>query len=453
MPETEKLARLKSLVRGYAMDIVGHFSPTMYRVASSLLPSGLGLLLSPQGFHEPHASDALSRRFRVEGPLARLRACAERGTLVVVPTHSSNLDSAVLGWSLHLAGLPPMTYGAGKNLFANPAIGYLLRNLGAYRVDRRLRHDLYKQVLKTYSMVVLLRGYHSLFFPGGTRSRSGAVEPSLKLGLLGSVLTAYQENVRAGEPGRRLYVVPATINYAITLEAESLITDYLAEAGKQRFIVDDERPRLRPAFYWLRRVLSLDGTLVIRYASPLDPFGNAVDDAGESVDPRGRRLDPARYFAAAGEAVHDDAQRDEQLTRELGEELVRSYRREAVLLPTHLVARVVYERCAAAEGTKDVYRLLRSQAHAELPVDLVRREIARWLEALAKARARGVAAGNALPSDPDAVLEEALRAFRAFHTAPALERRGDRLAVGHFRLLYYYQNRTRHLDGTEEVAG
>ena len=51
-----------------------------------------------------------------------------------------------------------------------------MHNLGAYRVDRRLKHGLYKDVLKTYSCVLIERGYHSLFFPGGTRSRIGGVE-------------------------------------------------------------------------------------------------------------------------------------------------------------------------------------------------------------------------------------------------------------------------------------
>src|SRR5690606_11030642 len=119
-----------------------------------------------------------------------------------------------------------------------------------------------------------------------------------------------------------------------------------------------ESARFRPAFYWLRRVLSLDGSLVIRYAAPLDPFGNAVDEAGESMDPRGRRIDPSRYVVGSNGEVVEDVQRDEQLTRDLGDELVRAYRRETVLMPTQLVARVVFDRCAQAEGTRDVYRLL-----------------------------------------------------------------------------------------------
>ena len=111
----------------------------------------------------------------------------------------SNLDSVVFGFAIERAGLPPAVYGAGKNLFTNPVLSYFMHNLGAYRVDRRLRHSLYKDVLKTYSTVMLEHGYHSLFFPGGTRSRSGGGVRKLKLGLAGTGSEAF---VRTTVKGR-----------------------------------------------------------------------------------------------------------------------------------------------------------------------------------------------------------------------------------------------------------
>ena len=80
---------------------------------------------------------------------------------------------------------PPPT-ARGRTSSPTPSSRFFMHNLGAYRVDRRLKHALYKDVLKAYSCVLLERGYHSLFFPGGTRSRSGGVERKLKLGLVGT---------------------------------------------------------------------------------------------------------------------------------------------------------------------------------------------------------------------------------------------------------------------------
>src|SRR5262249_13430344 len=149
--------------------------------------------------------------------------------------------------------------------------------------------------LKTYSCVLLERGYHSIFFPGGTRSRSGGVERRLKLGLVGSAVEAYARTVMAGRE-RRVFFVPVTINFLIALEAETLIADYLSESGKGRFIIDDdESTRLDRMLAFARKLFDMDGAIVIRFSEPMDPFGNRVDDQGDSYDRRGRRIDPASY--------------------------------------------------------------------------------------------------------------------------------------------------------------
>ncbi len=52
-------------------------------------------------------------------------------------------------------------------------------------------------------------------------------------------MEAYARTLIAGQE-RRVFFVPATINYLITLEAETLIDDFLSEEGKGRFIIDDD---------------------------------------------------------------------------------------------------------------------------------------------------------------------------------------------------------------------
>ncbi|MEZ4464863.1 MAG: 1-acyl-sn-glycerol-3-phosphate acyltransferase [bacterium] len=314
LPAWQKLARrigqmdarqlrdeVERLATWYVSDVVGHFDRRVYRFASGVLPVGLSALFSTADLRHGFAAfKDLSARIRVEGPLAHLRGLAEKGTLVVVPTHSSNLDSIVLGWSLVQAGLPPVTYGAGKNLFTNKLIGYFMRNLGAYRVDRRLQHVLYKDVLKTYSQVIIERGYHSLFFPGGTRSRSGLVEQKLKLGLMGSALSAQAERALRGDQ-RPLYIVPATINYPLVREAETLVADHLKAAGQARYIIeDDEFSKLGRVVHFIAKLMALDTTMVIRFGAPLDVFGNQVDDGGAAWAPAARcSIPPATSSATA----------------------------------------------------------------------------------------------------------------------------------------------------------
>ncbi len=174
--------------------------------------------------------------------------------------------------------------------------------------------------------MLLEHGYHSLFFPGGTRCRSNIVEKHLKLGLLGTTVTAYKNIVREGAPNKRLYIVPATINYRLVLEAETLIDDYLAETGKSRYIItDDEFSRVGRIVEFFRKILAHEGSVIVRFGRPLDPFGNDVTDDGESIDRAGRVVDPASFVRGADGEVTDDDQRDAEYTRALGRRLAAVY--------------------------------------------------------------------------------------------------------------------------------
>ncbi|CAN5697311.1 hypothetical protein BH11MYX2_BH11MYX2_38620 [soil metagenome] len=449
MTQDEKQSELRSLVRYYGHDVVGNFNPRVYNFATGIGPSILGFVFNPitsvrEGMNTLRNLDS---RISADGELDVVRACAERGTIVVTPTHSSNMDSPAIGFGLLRGGLPPVTYGAGKNLFTNPFISYFMRNMGAYRVDRRLRFELYKDVLKEYSSVLLEHGYHSLFFPGGTRCRSNIIEKHLKLGLLGTTVTAYKNSVRDGSPNKRIYIVPVTINYRLTLEAETLISDYLADTGKSRFIItDDEFSRVGRILEFFRKILVHEGSVVVRFGRPLDPFGNDITDEGESLDRQGRIVDPASYVRGADGEVTDDDQRDAEYTRALGRRLAAAYPTLTVFHSTNLVARALYDAVAKGVGTHDIYRLLRAP-NAQLAVS--RSEAIANLSRLRARIAANPAWGAEHPqyanqSDGDK-LDDAVKGLCTYHTRPAVRVEGDILQVDDVKLLYYYQNRTAHI--------
>lgn len=450
MSEEDKREELRALVRHYGRDVVGNFDPRVYKLATGIGPSLLGFLFSPtanlrEGMNTLRHLDA---HIHADGEVDLARACAERGTIIVTPTHSSNMDSPAIGLALLRAHLPPTTYGAGKNLFTNPFISFFMRNLGAYRVDRRLRFELYKDVLKEYSTVLLEHGYHSLFFPGGTRCRSNVVEKHLKLGLLGTSVTAYKNAVREGAPNKRLYIVPATINYRLVLEAETLIDDYLAETGKSRYIItDDEFSRIGRILEFFRKILVHEGSVVVRFGRPLDPFGNDVGDDGESIDRAGRVVDPASFVRGADGEVTDDEQRDAEYTRNLGRRLADAYPQLTVFHSTHLVARALYDAIAKNAGTHDIYRLMRApQGHLEVPVETALANI----EQLRKRIASNPRLGSEHPlyttQTGTEKLETGVKGLASYHTRPAVARASSSmLQVTDVKLLYYYQNRTSHI--------
>lgn len=449
MSESEKQSELRQLVAHYCRDVVGNFNPKVYRFITGLAPSILGFVFSPIASVRDgvRALSQLEERISVDGEIEVARACAERGTIVVTPTHSSNMDSPVIGFGLLAAGLPPVTYGAGKNLFSNPFISFFMRNLGAYRVDRRLRFELYKDVLKEYSTVLLENGYHSLFFPGGTRNRSNIVEKHLKLGLAGTTITAYRNSLRQGHTQRRVYIIPATINYRLVLEAETLIEDYLAETGKNRYIItDDEFSRIGRLLEFVRKMLVHEGSVMVRFGRPLDPFGNEVTDDGESIDRAGRIVDPASFLRGADGEIVDDDQRDAEYTRALGRKLSAAYPRLTVFHATHLAARVIYDAISAQNGTRDVYRLMRSpKSRLVVPIQTV-------LDRLGALR--GQLLGNPqwgaehplLNGQEDReVFDDAFRGLSSYHTRRVVARESDVIHVDDVQLLYYYQNRLAHV--------
>lgn len=456
MTPDELRSEAMALCAHYVEDVQGNFDKRVYNMATKVLPVGLGLLFKGtdlasgvQKLAELRAlpgMDALrdlSQRIRIEGELPTIRRLAEKGTLVVVPTHSSNMDSIVLGWALMEAELPPVTYGAGKNLFSNPLIGYFMRNLGAYRVDRRLRHALYKEVLKTYSQVLLERGYHSLFFPGGTRSRSGKVERKLKLGLLGSALEATSERLQRGDE-RPIFIVPVTINYPLVLEAETLVEDFLREAGQARYIIeDDEFSKLGRVSHFAMKVMGLNTSMAIRFGTPLDVFGNPVGPDGQSLGPDGTVLRRERYLFRNGVPFADSG-RDAEYTRSLGRAVSEAFLRETVVLPTQFAGWLMLERERRRAPNLDLFALLRTTSGEAHPFASVC-EDAEWL----RARLVTLESQGALRLDPGLrtgaigdVLAEAINTFGMYHLRPALERTDDGgVLVGDPKLLYFYGNR------------
>jgi len=438
---------LEQILGRFVEEVLGNFSPWVYEASTKVMPTALPLLLnamSPRRLMTGGVPD-LRRSIRLEGRLDAVRRCQELGTVILAPTHVSNLDSVVLGWALYSLGLPPFTYGAGLNLFTNPVLSFFMRNLGAYRVDRTKTNPLYKDTLKTYSTVCLEHGQSQLFFPGGTRARSGEVEQHLKLGLLSCGLRAYINNLAKHRERPNIYIVPCNLNFHLVLEASTLIEDHLRLVGKSRYIItDDESFRRKEVLRFFSKILQLDSEIVVTMGDPLDPFGNIVDGEGQSLDGRGRPIDITRYVTGDdGEPVHDP-QRDRVFTRDAGQAVAASFRRYNTVLSTNLVAFTVFEMTRARHPGLDLYRLLRTAGDGTGLVmgtlaDAVRR-VAAAANALA-AQGQLQVADEVAHGEPTRIVQEALRHFSTYHRGGVISRRGDRVFANDMNLVYYYRNR------------
>ena len=439
---------LRRIVERYVDEVCGHFDERVYHVATRALPVALTGLLN--GLSLPRLVKSLGGRrtlddhLVLQGEVETLRRLTQQGTVVLVPTHSSNLDSILLGYSVFRLGLPPVTYGAGLNLFSSSLVGFFMHNLGAYTVDRLKRDPLYKEILKEYATFALELGYPSLFFPGGTRVRSGTVEKHLKLGLLGCALTALTNNLRAGKPRPGVFVVPVTLSYPLVLEAATLIEDHLQREGRARYIiVDDEFSRVRRWFDFMRGLVNLDQRIYVTFGRPLDALGNDLDADGRSFGPTGREVEARRYLLSGG-GVRPDPARDAEYTRHLANRIVDAFHDESVALSTNVLAFALFERLRRDSREPDLYRFLRDlDSERSLPIAEAEAEVGRVLEAIRPLAAAGrIRLGEDVASwDPVAVTRSALRTFGTYHATPVVCRRGVRLHVGDGNLLYYYRNR------------
>ncbi len=444
---------LKDIVSRYAHEISSNFKPSKYRMARSMVTFGFSRLLNAsrvKGFRSFLSNEySLRDKINIVGEVEILRSLAQKGTIIMVPTHFSNLDSILIGWVIHELGLPPFIYGAGLNLFNIKIFAYFMNSLGAYKVDRRKKNKLYIETLKSYSRQAIRWGCHSLFFPGGTRSRSGRLEDKLKLGLLGAAMEAqrlnYEESEKSGKPAEKIFVVPVVLNYHFVLEAPSLIRDYLVQEGQERYYIEsDEYSTSSKIIKFLFQFFTKGSDISVSFGKPMDMLGNEVNEEGHSLDKYGRHISLREYFCS-GDQITRDTQREQEYTRMLGEAILRSFHKNNRVFASHLVAFTAFQLIRQKFPYLDLYNLLRIPEEDQLiryeefqkALEQVREEIFR------QHRAGEVDISPRLKQDIDRVIEHGINNVGLYHTRRPLlmDKEKNRIYTQDLNTLYYYHNR------------
>jgi len=447
---------IRLIIHRYANEIVGQFNPKTFGLARIVLPQFFGRILkaAPGKWFKTISANAktIHEKIPITGNVEKLRALARQGTVIIAPTHFSNMDSIMVGWVLNEVGLPAFMYGAGLNLFSIKLLSSFMSNLGAYKIDRRKKNNFYMETLKTYSREAIKNGAHSIFFPGGTRSRSGSLEKKLKLGLLGTAVEAQKNHYKhfTKETAPKIFVVPLIINYHFVLEAESLINDYLKETGKEKFLKEnDEYSTSYKMIKFIFKFLSASSSLAISFGEPMDVIGNNVDMSGESYNQLGHKIDVRNYFITNGELT-DDQQREDEYTRVLGEKIVGQYFKYNVVLTSHLVCFAAFELLRQKYKQVDLFTLLRTPPE---DIKIATQELHSAVENL-KERLKAMNKNNEVLLSPelrfttDKLVEHGMNNINLFHANSPLEKStdGSYYYSEDLKLLYYYHNR---LEGYE----
>jgi glycerol-3-phosphate O-acyltransferase len=441
---------LRQIIHRYSEEIVGTFRISTFLFARRFLTFFFNRLFQAKQrgfFRFGGARKRLYEKINVYGEIDKLRALFKKGSVVVVPTHHSNLDSIMIGYALDaVVGIPSFSYGAGLNLYNSGYAAYFMNRIGAYRVDRRKKNPIYLKVLKINSRLLIERGVNSIFFPGGTRSRSGALENKVKLGLVGTAVEAQRNLIQKGSD-QKVYIFPLILSYPFVLEGAQLIKQHLKKSGKERYIEEKDnsnKPFKVLEFIW--KILAEGTSITLSIGQPMDVMGNPVDIHGDSYDQYGNKLDISDYFKLDGE-VGKNRQREQQYTLELGNAIVDRYFKDNIVLSSHLVAFAAFNLLKKENPRLDLYGILRlpeeDYRFSELNLQAVTEQI---LERLRQMASEGeIKLSETLEKEATAeIIRDGIKQLGAFHIKKPLRFKKGKIISDSFQLLYFYHNRLEH---------
>ncbi len=163
-----------------AGEMLDELSTGWSRFSVDLMPN-LGRAIFSRGF-DPHIDyDSVE--------IESMRHSLETHPAVLLFSHRSYLDGAIVPVAMQENHLPPVHTFAGINLSFG-AMGPLMRRSGVIFIRRKLDDPLYKYVLRQFVGYLVEKRFNLSWSIEGTRSRTGKMLPP-KLGLLKYVADAY----------------------------------------------------------------------------------------------------------------------------------------------------------------------------------------------------------------------------------------------------------------------
>jgi len=442
---------LKEIIDRYSEEIVSTFKLKTFRFARKFLTFFFNKLLNTgaaiRNFRRSIYKKGMSvhERLNCLGAVDEVRELMKKGTVVVVPTHFSNLDSILIGYAMDaVVGLPAFTYGAGLNLYNAGYAAYFMNRLGPYRVDRRKKNLVYLETLKGVSKLSIEWGVNNLFFPGGTRSRSGALESKLKMGLLGTTIEA-QRSLLEQNKNRKVFIVPIVLGYHFVLEAQFLIEEHLRREGRELYLKkNDQSYSFSKVAKFVWRLFTRKSDITLSFGKPMDVLGNFVDKDGQSIDRHGNILDIKDYFSTDGKVV-ENLQREREYTKMLADRVVERYHKDNIVMSSHIVAFAGFHLLKREHPNLDLYALLRLPPEdysfkADSMHEILENLKTRLVELSDKGK---VKLAPQILLDVDELLKHGIQQLGSFHAMQPLmiDKNYNLIVSQNFKILYFYHNR------------
>ena len=440
---------LQRIIHRYSEEIIGTFNKKTFLFARKFLSFFFNRMFNTAADRRIFSSirgsskEKMLERFKVVGHVEMVRELAKRGTVVLVPTHSSNLDSLLISYALDMkVGVPMFIYGAGLNLYNTGYTAYFLNRLGPYRVDRRKKNPVYLATLKNASQLAIEYGTHSIFYPGGTRSRSGELERHLKMGLLGTAVSAQRANYERNKD-QKIFIVPLILSYHVVLEAKPLIEQHLQRTGQEQYIKKREGYGLRKLLRFAWKFFREGSEITLSFGKPMDVLGNFVDGEGVSYDRWKKPVEVKEYFLKNG-SINIDLQREREYTKMLADRIVTRYYKENVVLSSHLMAYCAFNLLRQSYLDLDLYGLLRLPAEDFIfDWEELKALVLQIRETLFAMNERGeIKLSPQIHWEVDELMRDGIRNAGVFHLKkPLTFNRSGALVSEDFKMLFFYHNR------------
>jgi len=440
---------LKKIIRLYSEEIVATFNEGTFEFARKFLRILFGRLLKTASSRNLKrlwgSKHQLADKLKIYGAAEEVRELSKIGTVVYVPTHFSNLDSILIGYSMdQIVGVPVPSFGAGLNLYNTGYTAYFMNRLGAYRIDRRKKNPVYLETLKVMSKQSLESGTSSLFFPGGTRSRSGAMENKFKLGMMGTAVEAQRSNYQKGKE-EKIFIVPVILGYHFVLEGKFLIESHLKNTGKEMYFKSsrDESYSFRKTMKFIWDTFSESSDINLSIGKPMDVLGNFVDEQGNSFDVQNKKVDLKEYFYTNGEVVKD-RQRENEYTRRLGSKILDRYHKDNLVLSSQLVAYVAFNILLAQNPNLDIYAILRLPPEDyNFPMSEMKIATEQLRVVLFKMEKEGeIKLTNEISWEIEDLIREGIKKLGTYHADQPLKiNKKGKIISEDFKVLFFYHNR------------
>jgi len=445
--EKENHKALNLFIEYYLKEINAGFRSYLFPILELILPVVINFLLYSltfAQFFKNFLGQTLTRKkVIVRGNKNLIRSLDKKGALVFLPTHVSHIDSLIIAYALIKLRVKPPLWGAGLNLFTNFILSYLMNSVGCYKIDRRKKNVLYLETLKEYSTYQLSNKYNSLFYPGGTRSRSGAIETKLKLGLLGTITKAFLNKVKENNEISQIYIVPITLSYSIVPEAECLSYENFFGKHAHRKMLQRLQIKFSKFFIELKRIFNLarlNSTVYCTFGDPIDPLGNKVNSEGKAIDSDGVPID----FKSSINITDQNLQKN--ITVKLGEIISDNFFKSSVILPTQVFLYSIVEYITLNNPELSEHEIVRLNPEENIvTIAQLKVRIKRIIQKLINIQKTKGMTLDALikENNYDKIVELGINTYTKEYNASPISINGDYIIPKKIPLIWYYSDRIR----------